>query len=217
MLGVGISMLVGRLNLDQVEKRTPIMRVVAGPPGAGKSVAFPVKEAGLDYFDADARAAELNGGSHIAIPQYIRSIVNQEFEAFIEDHIAKRRSLTFETTLRSTITFEQAKRARQAGFNLRMTYVALDSVALHIERVAVRADQGGHSAPPSVIEQIHSASLLNFRRALVEFDSVAVYDNSGGYPELVLTCNRGRLNFLRLPLPDWIQDAVLATELEGER
>ncbi len=197
-----------------VEKRTPIMRVVAGPPGAGKSVAFPVMKAGFDFFDADARAAELNGGSYLAIPQYIRSIVNTEFEAFIDDHIAKGCSFTFETTLRSAITFEQAKRARQAGFYLLMTYVGLDSVALHIERVAVRADQGGHSAPPSVIEQIRSASLLNFRRALVEFDFVVAYDNSGRYPEQVLTCDKGRLNFLRLPLPDWIQDAVLASGLK---
>ena len=198
------------------KEQTLIMRVVAGAPGAGKSVAFPVNGVGLDYFDADARAAALNQGSYRAIPRSIRSIVNKEFEAFIEEHIANGVSFTYETTLRSSITFEQANRARKAGFFLIMIYMGLDSVDLHIERVAVRADQGGHSAPPSIIRQIHSASHLNFGRALVEFDYVVAYDNSGGYPELVLTCKEGRLTFLRLPATEWIQDAVLAAGLEGE-
>jgi hypothetical protein len=40
------------------------MIVVAGPPGSGKSSLFPVSETGLDSFNADDRAAELNGGSY---------------------------------------------------------------------------------------------------------------------------------------------------------
>jgi hypothetical protein len=33
----------------------PIMLVVAGPPGSGKSVAFPVRASGLDHFNVDDR------------------------------------------------------------------------------------------------------------------------------------------------------------------
>jgi hypothetical protein len=39
------------------------MIVVAGPPGGGKSSAFPVSSFGVAYFNADDRAAELNRGS----------------------------------------------------------------------------------------------------------------------------------------------------------
>jgi predicted ABC-type ATPase len=142
-------------------KQMPVMHVVAGPPGGGKSSTFPVKESGLDYFDADARAAELNGGSYHAIPQTLRKIVNREFEQFIEQHIASRKSFTFETTLRSAITFDQAQRARGNGFFLKMRYIGLNSLALHLERIAARADRGGHSAPPATIKQIHASSMIN--------------------------------------------------------
>jgi hypothetical protein len=35
------------------------MFIVAGPPGAGKSTAFPVSGFGVDFFNADDRAAAL--------------------------------------------------------------------------------------------------------------------------------------------------------------
>jgi dephospho-CoA kinase len=48
------------------------MIVVAGPPGSGKSSLFPVSETGLDSFNADDRAAELNSGSYQNITPDIR-------------------------------------------------------------------------------------------------------------------------------------------------
>ena len=187
----------------------PIMRVVAGPPGSGKSTAFPVAEADLAYFEADQRAAQLNGGSFQSIPLHIRDHVNRELELFIETHIRDRKSMTFETTLRSEITFHQARRARLNGFALAMTYVALSSVNLHVERVAIRVDRGGHSTAVKMIEETYSASLVNLRRALQEFDDVAVYDNSGAKPELFLTCNKGKIQLIREGTPNWVLKAAM--------
>ena len=184
------------------------MLVIAGPPGGGKSSTYPVARQGIDYFDADRRCAELNGGSWRSIPQSIRNIVNREFEAFIEGHIAERESFTFETTLRSSITFTQAGRARQAGFRLEMKYIALRSVDMHLERVAARADKGGHSASEGKIREIHASSMVNLRQALAEFDEVRVYDNSGHGPELALVCQSGRVTWISADAPPWVRDAV---------
>jgi len=186
----------------------PVMLVVAGPPGGGKSSTFPVAEMECDYFDADRRCAELNGGSWRSIPQSIRNIANREFEAFIEEHIAERKSFTFETTLRSAITFEQSKKARQAGFKLEMVYVALRSVDLHLERVAARADGGGHSASEGKLREIHASSMVNLRQALAEFDEVRVYDNSGPGPELALICQSGRVTWTSSDAPQWASAAA---------
>jgi hypothetical protein len=86
----------------------PKMFIVAGPPGSGKSTAFPVAAFGVDFFNADDHAAALNDGSYIDIPGEIRALVNRLFEAFVVDHIERRSSCAFETTLRSAVTFEQA-------------------------------------------------------------------------------------------------------------
>ncbi len=191
------------------------MRVVAGPPGSGKSTAFPVNELGFDAFEADERAAELNGGSFHSIPVQTRERVNREMGMFIEEHIKTGRSMVFETTLRSGITFDQAKRARLKGFSLTMTYVALSSVELHVERVAIRVDSGGHSTPISDIKDTYAASLANLRRALLEFDDVAVYDNSGLKPELFLVCRQGKIHFLRIDAPVWVREAAQGIPQEG--
>jgi len=51
------------------------MFVIAGPPASGKSTAFPVSGFGVDFFNADDRAAALNGGSYVDITGAIRDNV----------------------------------------------------------------------------------------------------------------------------------------------
>jgi predicted ABC-type ATPase len=70
----------------------PRMIVVAGPPGSGKSTLYPVSSFSVSYFNADDRAAELNGGTYVSIPNEIRKIVNREFEAFVLGSIGKHTS-----------------------------------------------------------------------------------------------------------------------------
>jgi predicted ABC-type ATPase len=84
------------------------MMIVAGPPGAGKSSVFALTDLTEHVFNADDRAALLNGGSYRDIPLSMRKLVNQDFEQFVHESIEGRRSFALETTLRSDITFEQA-------------------------------------------------------------------------------------------------------------
>jgi len=186
------------------------MIVVAGPPGSGKSTLFPVSETGIDAFNADDRAAELNGGSYQSITPEMRIRAGKQLERFIADHIRDGRSLAFETTLRTDITFRQANEARANGFLTVLLYVALDAVELNIRRVAVRADRGGHSAPADEIRRIHSASMKNLSRALQEFDQVRVFDNSGrgSGPDLVLEAVDGRIRYLADDAPSWLREVL---------
>jgi len=92
------------------------MVIVAGPPGSGKTTPFSVAEFGVDSFNADNRAAQLNDGSFRGISKEIRSQVNVEFQKWILDHISTRKSFALETTLRSQVTFEQTHLAREHGF-----------------------------------------------------------------------------------------------------
>ena len=188
----------------------PRMIVVAGPPGSGKSSLYPLSSFGCAYFNADDRAAELNGGSYIAIPAGVRQIVNREFEAFVLGSIERRVTFAIETTLRSDITFEQARMAKEAGFQVEMRYLALRDFETHLERVKARADAGGHSASETTLRRIYDASLRNLRRAIQELDLVWVYDNTeldASHP-LVLETRNGEIQFLADDPPRWLNKAL---------
>ena len=186
------------------------MFVVAGPPGSGKSTAFPVSGFGVDFFNADDRAAALNRGSYLDIPRVIRGQVSQLFEAFVMDHIERRVSCAFETTLHSDITFEQAALAKQAGFAVEMRYLALETFGMHLERVKMRADRGGHSAPESVLRSIYDATINNLPRAIREMDFIYLYDNSrwGVMPVVLLQAEKGEIRYQAEEIPAWLASVI---------
>ena len=194
------------------------MVVVAGLPGSGKSTLFRPDERSLAYFNADERARELNQGSGHKISPEIRANYQSRTGKFYCGHIHDRRSFAFETTLRTTISYEQARLAKAHGFQTSMEYVALASVEESINRVRKRAERGGHSAPPERIREIYEASLRNLPRALAEFDYVAVFDNTDienrRQPELVLETLQGRILTLSSQVPEWVENALRGTAYE---
>ena len=194
----------------------PKMIVVAGPPGSGKSVAFPVDSFGVDSFNADDRSAQLNNGSYQGIPLEIRAIVNKEFEAFVEDHIRNHKSFAIETTLRSDITFRQAGQARAEGFEIQMRYIALNGFAQNLKRVIARALAGGHSAPADQLQEIHEASLRNLPKAIREMDRIQVYDNSAPdrRPKRVLSAQSGKVTYLHPSPPEWLEVVLAGSEFQ---
>lgn len=186
------------------------MFINAGPPGSGKSTAFPVAAFGVDYFNADDHAAVLNKGSYGDIPLDIRARVNPLFEKFVLDQIKGRSSCAFETTLRSAVTFEQAALARRAGFAIEMRYLVLPNFEMHMERVKMRADRGGHSAPEPVLRGIYESSIANLLRAIREMDLSHVYENGvwGEAPEILLEAEKGEVVFRAERIPRWLAGSL---------
>ena len=188
----------------------PKMFIVAGPPGSGKSTAFPVAAFGVDYFNADDHAAALNNGSYRDIPRDVRSRVNVLFETFVLEHIDARSSFALETTLRSAVTFEQAALARRAGFVVEMRYLCLPNFEMHLARVMMRADRGGHSAPEPVLRGIYESSIANLLRAVREMDLIYVYENGewGKTPVILLQAEHGEVVYRAERIPHWLAGSL---------
>ncbi len=194
----------------------PRMIVVAGPPGGGKSTAFPVFSFGVSAFNADDRAAVLNQGSYQGIPPSIRSQVNREFETFVREQIDAGNDFAIETTLRTDVTILQAAEAKAHGFTVAMKYLAMGTLQDHLERVAARAEAGGHAASFNTLRRIYNASLANLPTAIRALDLVEVFDNSafGGRPRLVLESQQGKVAYIAPTVPNWLDVALGGTEYE---
>ena len=77
---------------------------------------------------------------------------------------------------------------------------------MHLERIKMRADRRGHSAPESVLKGIYGSSIDNLPRAIREMDFAYVYDNSrwGMTPEVLLQAESGEVVYMAERLPDWL-------------
>ncbi len=194
----------------------PRMVVIAGPPGGGKSTAFPAGSFEVEFFNADDRAAMLNAGSYRAITPAVRAQVNAQFEAFVNGNIRAKKSFAFETTLRTDITLRQAAEAQRSGFTVTMKYLAMGSLQDHLSRVAARAEGGGHAASSTTLGRIYDASLRNLSPALRTLDDVEVFDSAafGKRPHLLLESLRGRLTYITPDIPEWLTTALRGTKFE---
>jgi len=113
--------------------------------------------------------------------------------------------------LRSSITFDQAATARGGGFFTKMHYLALNDFAQHMERIKIRADRGGHSAPESVLRGIYDNSLRHLARAIREMDGIAVYDNgeTDTVPRVLLQAEGGHVVYVAERRPEWLEQALV--------
>jgi len=191
------------------------MIIIAGPPGGGKSTHLSVKTWGVDSFNSDDCAAQLNAGSYQNIPVEVRNASGQQLQQFIASHIASRRSFVFENALRTDTCFQQIRRAKEMGFRVRMNFLAAGPVEDHIRRVMNRAALGGHSASERKLREIYRLSMKHLLTAFEEnrqkrIDRPQVYDNSQNRrrPRLVLSMYRGVPRTMASVIPTWLETAL---------
>lgn len=162
------------------EPLRPRLIVVAGPNGAGKTS---ITEQLLRH--------EWMGGCEYVNPDYI---ARDEFgdwnapdavgkaavraEEVRERCLRERRSLAFETVLSMPDKIDFIRRAKQAGFFVRLFFVGTDNPAVNAKRVALRVMEGGHDVPISKIIARYTRSLANCSVVARIADRTYIYDNS---------------------------------------
>ena len=185
-----------------------IYTIVGGVNGVGKSsVTGVLKSRTTDLgviVDVDKITAQMGGKALEGGKRAIR---------IMEDCIRDGVSFTQETTLSGHRPKAAAKRAKEAGYYIRLYYVGLDTAEESKRRIANRVARGGHDIGEADVERRFAGRWEALRAVLPFCDEAAFYDNDNGFVEVAAYRN-GELILEGERRPRWI--AELAEYLKGE-
>lgn len=157
----------------------PVLAVVAGPNGSGKTT---ITEAlllhkwlqGCEYINPDNIAQELGDWND---PALSIQAANQAAE-LREQLLNKKQSLAFETVFSAPDKLDFIKRAKEAGFYVRLFFVSTSCPSINAARITKRYLQGGHEVPISKIVNRYYRSIQQCVDAVAYVDRLDVFDNS---------------------------------------
>jgi len=174
--------------------------IIGGVNGTGKSSLTGVLKAqrndlgvivDVDRITALAGVSPLEGG-RIAIRR-------------MEDCLEKGVSFTQESTLSGIRTAQTAERAKQAGYSIRLFYVALDTAEESLARIANRVRRGGHAIGTDDVLRRFAGRWEAVAKVLPFCDEAHFFDNDNGFAE-VAEYKNGELLPIGELCPRWVQE-----------
>ena len=180
-----------------MKERKPTLCVVAGPNGSGKTtttVQLLNNEWAADsiYINPDNIAQDTFGDWNS--PEAVLKAA-EEATRLRYDCLENGRDFVFETVFSSPEKLEFLRKAKDAGYFIRLFYVCTSDPAINVARITQRYMNGGHEVPISKIISRYYKSLLNAAKAISFVDRAYIYDNSvdNQLPSLLYRTTDGQL------------------------
>lgn len=174
--------------------------IIGGVNGVGKSSFTGIlKEQRSDLgtiIDVDKITAELGGNSLAGSKASLIKIQN-----CIENGV----SFTQETTLSGRKTAATAKLVKEAGYHVRLFYIALDTAAESLERIHNRVKRGGHNIQGTDVLRQFGERWEAVAKVLPFCDEAEFYDNDNGFL-LVAEYRNGELRSVGTTHPSWLSE-----------
>jgi predicted ABC-type ATPase len=188
---------------------TPQLVVLAGPNGAGKSTFYEVflARSPLPFLNADLFAAETGVDSLEAA-----RVLDAARERMIEQRLGFITETVFSDPHGAKL--DMLRKAVDAGYDVTLIYIGVQSAQLSSLRVDQRVASGGHDVPRDRIASRFTRSLSNLATAIRFVPTVQLYDNSSiDEPyHLVATFHGGTLSSrMKGAVPRWARALVPAT------
>jgi predicted ABC-type ATPase len=162
------------------EGHAPLLIVIAGPNGSGKTTITSevLKSEWMEdavYINPDNVALKEFGDWNS--PEAVRKAA-MYCEEWRERCLENGESLIFETVMSTPGKLDFIRRAKAAGYFVRVFFVSTSNPAINAARIACRVMKGGHDVPIAKIVSRYSKSILNCKEIGREVDRLYVYDNS---------------------------------------
>ena len=190
----------------------PKLLIIAGPNGSGKtSVTNKILQhdwvEGCVYVNPDNIARDVFGDWNS--PEAVLKAANLGAQ-MREDCLSRKESLLFETVLSAPDKLDFIRRAKAAGYFIRLFFVGTDSPVINASRIARRVMEGGHDVPIAKIISRYNKSIANCAVAASMADRTYIYDNSVEYanPTLLFRVNDGKLGKVYSKVNDWADEIL---------
>lgn len=191
----------------------PILCVVAGPNGSGKTSTTEkllANEWTADsvYINPDIIAQNQfgNWNSQDAVLKAAQEATRLRYKCLEEST-----NFVFETVFSSQEKLEFLRKAHDSGFFIRLFYVCTNDPQINVLRIAQRYLNGGHEVPMSKIFSRYYKSLALAAQAISFVDRAYIYDNSRNneLPQLLYRTYEGQI-FKQYTenIPEWAMSLV---------
>jgi len=129
----------------------------------------------------------------------------QRAEELREKYLTERQGILFETVLSAEDKVSFIRRAKEAGYFIRLFFVGTDTPAINAARIANRVMNGGHDVPITKIISRFSKSISNCAVMATLVDRLYVYDNSEDYaePKLLFRATDGQVEKIYKEINPW--------------
>lgn len=160
--------------------RKPVLIVIAGPNGSGKTSTthLVIKHEWAEqcvYINPDDIAQTKFGNWNDA--NAVRQAV-EYCEEWREQLLKEHKDFIFETVLSSDGKVDFLKRAKEAGYFIRMFFICTDTPTINAARIAKRVMEGGHDVPIQKILSRYLKAIANAEKVTRFADRAYFYDNS---------------------------------------
>ena len=191
-------------------KEKPRLIVVAGPNGSGKTT---ITEkllrhewmGGCVYINPDV-IAQQQFGSWDSPEAFIQAAIRAK--EMREECLSNLKSMAFETVYSTPEKVEFIRRAKAAGFFIRLFFICTNDPSINAQRVALRVMEGGHDVPiPKIISRYYR-SIANCVETMTWVDRAYFYDNSetDTDPFLVFRVSDGEIARIYSEMVPWAKN-----------
>jgi len=196
-----------------MSEKKPTLCIVAGPNGSGKTtttIQLLENEWAADsvYINPDNIAQEMFGNWNS--PEAVLKAAQHSTELRYKC-LEEKKNFVFETVFSSDEKLEFIRKAKDAGFFIRVFFVCTEKPSINVLRVTNRFLTGGHEVPISKIVTRYYKSLANAAVAISIVDRAYIYDNSvdNQLPKLICRMVDGALykQYAEI-LPNWVQELL---------
>lgn len=197
----------------------PLLIVIAGPNGSGKTSVTSrlLKHEWVEdsvYINPDIVAKDIFGDWNSK--EAVLKAANYCAE-WRETCLAKKQSLIFETVMSADDKVDYIMRAKEAGFFIRVFFIATANPTINASRIAGRVMKGGHDVPITKIISRYRKSIINCMKVSSNVDRLYIYDNSidGEEAKIQFRLANGVMGKMYVTdVPEWAQAILPDTEDE---